>query len=243
MLCRKKQELLSKTGQWINKAAEADGFMRPGGVSRKTNDFCLCFSFLSRSFATFRFNLTIFIFSFVQILNRNSQSLHPDPHDPSDKRPKLERARSAAEKENLPLQRTGSGLRRQYSHDSSVDMLNPAQRRMQQQIQASNTSQHFQQSSLYGTNHQMTHQQPSDIYSTGEDPKYYQGELDGLMLQHPHLMHSRQQRHFTTQQQPHSHSSGIQLPQPMQSHYHRQDHLDPSQQQQHSSSGADIQSK
>ncbi|XP_055320263.1 uncharacterized protein LOC129577352 isoform X9 [Sitodiplosis mosellana] len=194
VLCRKKQELLSKTGQWINKAAEADGFMRPSG------------------------------------------SLHPDP---SDKRPKLERARSAAEKENHPLQRTGSGLRRQYSHDSSVDMLNPAQRRMQQQIQASNTPQHFQQSSLYGTNHQATHQQPSDIYSTGEDPKYYQGELDGLMLQHPHLMHSRQQRHFTTQQQPHPHSSGIQLPQPMQSHYHRQDHLHPSQQ--HSSSGADIQ--
>lgn len=35
--------------------------------------------------------------------------------DPSDKRPKLERAQSAAEKENLPLQRTGSCLRRQYS--------------------------------------------------------------------------------------------------------------------------------
>lgn len=35
--------------------------------------------------------------------------------DPSDKRPKLERAQSAAEKENLPLQRTGSMLRRQYS--------------------------------------------------------------------------------------------------------------------------------
>lgn len=102
------------------------------------------------------------------------QSLHPDPHDPSDKRPKLERARSAAEKENQPLQRTGSGLRRQYSHDSSVDMLNPAQRRMQQQIQASN-SPHFQQSSLYGTNHQQpTHQQPSDIYSADDDPKYYQ---------------------------------------------------------------------
>lgn len=29
ILCRKKQELLSKTGQWINKAAEADGFIRP----------------------------------------------------------------------------------------------------------------------------------------------------------------------------------------------------------------------
>lgn len=98
--------------------------------------------------------------------------MHPDPHDPSDKRPKLERARSAAEKENHPLQRTGSGLRRQYSHDSSVDMLNPAQRRMQQQIHASNAAQHFQQSSLYGTNHQQ--QQPSDMYSTGDDPKYYQ---------------------------------------------------------------------
>lgn len=32
-----------------------------------------------------------------------------------DKRPKLERAHSAAEKENLPLQRSGSALRRQYS--------------------------------------------------------------------------------------------------------------------------------
>lgn len=32
-----------------------------------------------------------------------------------DKRPKLERAHSAAEKENHPLQRTGSALRRQYS--------------------------------------------------------------------------------------------------------------------------------
>jgi len=53
-------------------------------------------------------------------------------------------------------------------------MLNPAQRRMQQQIQASNTSQHFQQSSLYGTNHQSTHQQQPDIYATDEDPKYYQ---------------------------------------------------------------------
>lgn len=45
MLCRKKQELLSKTGQWINKAAEADGFMRPGGVSR----FPLTFSDFSKS--------------------------------------------------------------------------------------------------------------------------------------------------------------------------------------------------
>nr|CAD7427362.1 unnamed protein product [Timema monikensis] len=36
-----------------------------------------------------------------------------------DKKPKLERAHSAAEKENLPLQRTGSVLRRQYSQQES----------------------------------------------------------------------------------------------------------------------------
>lgn len=101
------------------------------------------------------------------------QSLHPESHDPSDKRPKLERARSAAEKENHPLQRTQSGLRRQFSHDSSVDnMLNPTQRRMQHQMHPSNP--HYQQTSLYGTNHSSTHQQPSDLYSHEDDPKYYQ---------------------------------------------------------------------
>lgn len=39
----------------------------------------------------------------------------PQPDVALDKRPKLERAHSAAEKENLPLQRTSSALRRQYS--------------------------------------------------------------------------------------------------------------------------------
>lgn len=37
-----------------------------------------------------------------------------------DKRPKLERAHSAAEKENLPLQRSSSVLRRQYSQQEQV---------------------------------------------------------------------------------------------------------------------------
>lgn len=36
-----------------------------------------------------------------------------------DKRPKLERAHSAAEKENQPLQRSGSALRRQYSQQEA----------------------------------------------------------------------------------------------------------------------------
>lgn len=43
------------------------------------------------------------------------RDLPPQTDASLDKRPKLERAHSAAEKENLPLQRSGSALRRQYS--------------------------------------------------------------------------------------------------------------------------------
>lgn len=87
ILCRKKQELLSKTGQWINKTTSPDGFIRRIEGDKSSEQF--------------------------------------DPHDATDKRPKLERARSAAEKENLPLQRSGSALRRQYSQQEP-----PTTRRM-----------------------------------------------------------------------------------------------------------------
>ncbi|XP_075985934.1 rab3 interacting molecule isoform X10 [Anticarsia gemmatalis] len=76
ILCRKKQELLSKTGQWIHKPSGQDSMLW-----RMENDM---------------------------------RGL-PQPDIALDKRPKLERAHSAAEKENLPLQRAGSALRRQYS--------------------------------------------------------------------------------------------------------------------------------
>lgn len=73
ILCRKKQELLSKTGQWINKGMGGDPVMR-----RIEADL-------------------------VQ-----------------DKRPKLERAHSAAEKENQPLlHRSSSVLKRQYSQQDT----------------------------------------------------------------------------------------------------------------------------
>lgn len=76
ILCRKKQELLSKTGQWINKNTNQD----------------------------------------AMLWRMESDLRDLPPADASiDKRPKLERAHSAAEKENLPLQRSGSALRRQYS--------------------------------------------------------------------------------------------------------------------------------
>lgn len=73
ILCRKKQELLSKTGQWINQRMSSN---EP--VSKQEQD-------------------------------RELSML-------SDKRAKLERTQSAAEKENQPLERSGSLLRRQYSH-------------------------------------------------------------------------------------------------------------------------------
>ncbi|XP_050421267.1 regulating synaptic membrane exocytosis protein 2 isoform X4 [Adelges cooleyi] len=73
ILCRKKQELLSKSGEWIN-----HGMTASGDPSRRTDVSSPCLM--------------------------------------SDKRPKLERAHSAIEKENVPLlQRSNSILRRQYS--------------------------------------------------------------------------------------------------------------------------------
>nr|XP_024216295.1 regulating synaptic membrane exocytosis protein 2 isoform X3 [Halyomorpha halys] len=75
ILCRKKQELLSKTGQWINKGMTGSD----SAVMRRIEaDMSLM-----------------------------------------DKRPKLERAHSAAEKENQPLTRSGSSLRRQYSQQDA----------------------------------------------------------------------------------------------------------------------------
>ncbi|XP_044751578.1 regulating synaptic membrane exocytosis protein 2 isoform X5 [Coccinella septempunctata] len=109
ILCRKKQELLSKTGQWIM-----------GGTNASETDT-------------------------PQIQQA-----------PSDKRPKLERAHSAAEKENLPLQRSGSQLRRQYSEQERTSSCD----RYQQQYNE-------------------------------DDPRYYQGELEGLMRTHPHLVPRR----------------------------------------------------
>ncbi|XP_047533933.1 regulating synaptic membrane exocytosis protein 2 isoform X2 [Vanessa atalanta] len=81
ILCRKKQELLSKTGQWIHKSAGQD--------------------------------------SMLWRMESDLRGLPPQGDTSLDKRPKLERAHSAAEKENQPLQRSGSALRRQYSQQEA----------------------------------------------------------------------------------------------------------------------------
>ncbi|XP_071053229.1 regulating synaptic membrane exocytosis protein 2 isoform X1 [Onthophagus taurus] len=107
ILCRKKQELLSKTGQWMS-----------GGIN----------------------------------LVETEIPQQPQQIPPFDKRPKLERAHSAAEKENQPLQRSGSALRRQYSEQESAN--------------------------------------PPCGYNE-DDPRFYQGEIEGLMRTHPHLVPRR----------------------------------------------------
>ncbi|XP_055642504.1 uncharacterized protein LOC129779206 isoform X8 [Toxorhynchites rutilus septentrionalis] len=202
IVCRKKQELLSKTGQWMNKSTSPDGVIR-----RIEGD------------------------------PRIPQTATLDPHDPSDKRPKLERARSAAEKENHPMQRSGSQLRRQYSQqdpphrrmsqsDSEVDVttglpqtrlpmprMHP-QGGMQQgpygQYMHTGLPQPPVQMGQYG--HHQSHMNPQvQITRSGgnigmagygqDDPSYYQGEIEDLMRAHPHLVHPRQQQHYAESMQ------------------------------------------
>jgi len=111
-------------------------------------------------------------------LHHQSEDITPTLTTPIDKRPKLERAHSAAEKENVPLARSGSGLRRQYSQqeqsttsgrrmsasDSGVDVISPSQRHTVRAREPSvERGQVFQQ---------QYHE---------DDPRYYRNELEGLM--------------------------------------------------------------
>ena len=155
ILCRKKQELLSKTGQWINKGmAASDAIMR-----RIEAD-----------------------------LRQGPEDITPTLTTPIDKRPKLERAHSAAEKENVPLARSGSVLRRQYSQqeqtpttgrrmsasDSGVDVISPSQRPVGRVREPS-------------LDRGQSYQQPYHE----EDPRYYRSEIEGLMR-------SQYQQHHST---------------------------------------------
>ncbi|XP_011647234.1 regulating synaptic membrane exocytosis protein 2 [Pogonomyrmex barbatus] len=150
ILCRKKQELLSKTGQWMTKTGAVDNAL----LRQMQED--------------------------LQVGGRQGLA-----DQTRDKRPKLERAHSAAEKENLPLlQRSGNcPLRRQYSQqeqisgrrmstsDSGVEIVSPHVRTL--------PTPH-----VIGTYPvQQTPRHPA-VYPD-DDPNLYRGELDGLMRQHP----------------------------------------------------------
>ncbi|XP_026467317.1 regulating synaptic membrane exocytosis protein 2-like [Ctenocephalides felis] len=101
ILCRKKQELLSKTGQWINKGPGQDAIMRriEADMQHQIGS--------PAAVPAFHHQQTLV------------QPGHQVPHQQflqqqsCDKRPKLERARSAAEQEMLNA--PSSPLRRQYS--------------------------------------------------------------------------------------------------------------------------------
>ncbi|CAH2011780.1 unnamed protein product [Acanthoscelides obtectus] len=96
ILCRKKQELLSKTGQWMAVPAGGGPPVTMGGGASSG-------------------------------VGAGGPFMEPQPSPqqlpPTDKRPKLERARSAAEKENQPLVgragMAGAPFRRQYSEQEA----------------------------------------------------------------------------------------------------------------------------
>lgn len=102
-----------------------------------------------------------------------------NPHDTSDKRPKLERARSAAEKENQPLQRTGSQLRRQYSQQETS-----TQRRASASASDSGVDDNYLQRSHFNLQH------PTSIGSGGSN-------IDG-QYQSPHNRNTSSSYYQTT---------------------------------------------
>lgn len=110
-----------------------------------------------------------------------------NPHD--DKRPKLERARSAAEKENQPLQRTGSQLRRQFSQqetstqrrasasasDSGVDDSYIQQRsHFHSQQGGSNEDGQYLNQYRIASGSSYYQSQSTSGYSVEDDPRHYQ---------------------------------------------------------------------
>ncbi|XP_034947829.1 regulating synaptic membrane exocytosis protein 1 isoform X11 [Chelonus insularis] len=101
-----------------------------------------------------------------------------------DKRPKLERAHSAAEKENLPLlQRSESLFRRQYSQQEQVPNRRLSTSDSGVEMSVSPHSRSLPNPHVVvGSYPQQTPRHPAAFPE--DDPNIYRGELDGLMRQH-----------------------------------------------------------
>ncbi|XP_032455052.1 regulating synaptic membrane exocytosis protein 1 isoform X14 [Nasonia vitripennis] len=160
ILCRKKQELLSKSGQWIMKS-------NLGGADS----------------------------AMLRRMQEDMQGVLPPGllvDQTHDKRPKLERAHSAAEKENLPLlQRSSSLLRRQYSHQDQI----PPGRRLSTsdsgvEMSVSPHSRTLPTPHVAPYQSQQTPRHPAAFPE--DDPNLYRGELDGLMRQNSSYQRQRQ---------------------------------------------------
>ncbi|XP_077279991.1 rab3 interacting molecule isoform X1 [Temnothorax americanus] len=151
ILCRKKQELLSKTGQWMSKTGAVDSAL----LRQMQED--------------------------LQVGGRQGLA-----DQTRDKRPKLERAHSAAEKENLPLlQRSGNcPLRRQYSQQEQISGRRMSTSDSGVEMSVSPHARTLPTPHVVGSYPvQQTPRHPAAY--PDDDPNLYRGELDGLMRQHP----------------------------------------------------------
>nr|XP_031831005.1 regulating synaptic membrane exocytosis protein 2 isoform X2 [Nomia melanderi] len=148
ILCRKKQELVSRTGEWMTKASLSTA---DNAMLRQMQD--------------------------MQV------GVPPGLVDQTqDKRLKLERAHSAAEKENLPLlQRSESLLRRQYSQQEQVPVRPKS---TSDRVDVSVSPHARTLPTPHGPPTHQTQQPPRhpDAYAE-DDPNLYRGEIDGLMKQ------------------------------------------------------------
>lgn len=154
ILCRKKQELLSKTGQWISK----------GMVSSQQD-------------------------SIMRRIEADMQGGILGPGLVGDKRPKLERAHSAAEKENQPL--LGLELRRQYSQQEDERYYRGELEGLMRSHQQQRAQQHMPAmpaSSAMGTMGPMGPMGPGyrhDSLSSEQSSSMDMGSM-GVGMHHPH---------------------------------------------------------
>ncbi|XP_076282706.1 rab3 interacting molecule isoform X7 [Lasioglossum baleicum] len=157
IICRKKQELVSRTGVWMT------------NTSLSTADNAM-----------------------LQQMQDMQVGGPPGLMDQTqDKRLKLERAHSAAEKENLPLlQRSASQLRRQYSQQEQVPVrpLSTSDRVDMSVSPHTRTLPTPQVSSAHQVQQPPRHPDAFDE----DDPNLYTGEIDYLMKQQQTYQRQRQ---------------------------------------------------
>ncbi|XP_011068593.1 PREDICTED: uncharacterized protein LOC105154631 isoform X2 [Acromyrmex echinatior] len=152
VLCKKKQELLSKTGQWMTRP----GLAVDNAMMRQMQED-------------------------LQVGGRQGLA-----DQTRDKRPKLERAHSAAEKENLPLlQRSGNcPLRRQYSQQEQISGRRMSTSDSGVEMSVSPHARTLPTPHVVGSYPMQQIPRHPAAYPD-DDPNLYRGELDGLMKQHP----------------------------------------------------------
>ncbi|XP_066593060.1 regulating synaptic membrane exocytosis protein 2 isoform X2 [Prorops nasuta] len=147
ILCRKKQELLLKTGEWMMKT-------RLGSVDNS------------------------------MLMQEDMQGIGPQGlvDQSLDKRPKLERAHS--EKENMSLLQQ-STLRRQYSQQEQMPPHRMQSCDAEMEMSVSPHSRTLPTPHVVVDSYPMQQTPRHPAVYPEDDPRLYQGEIDGLMKKHP----------------------------------------------------------